>query len=54
MKLKDRIKTNKTNEFMSEFDPMGSYTGTPYTPITFEETALAEMEVEPNQDADDL
>ena len=47
------MRKDKNNEFISEFDPLGSYTGTPYVP-SFEETALAEMEVEPNQDADDL
>jgi len=47
---------SKQNEFVSKFDPMGSYTGNPYIPFipSFEETALAEMEVEPSQDVDDL
>ena len=47
---------NRNNEFASDFDPLGSYTGVPIFPPTFEESALAEMEsrVKPNQDADDL
>ncbi|MCL2556813.1 MAG: hypothetical protein FWE03_07370 [Firmicutes bacterium] len=46
------INIDNKNEFKSEFDPLGSYTGTPFSP-SFEESALAEMEV-PLQDSDDL
>jgi len=50
-KNEKKNKNAQGGDFVSTFDPMGSYTGTVFVP-SFEETALAEMEV-PSQDMDD-